>query len=116
MSEDVDVATILSQYLEYAVKSAKGNVITFSAGSILKTWCKRFSRCRSSPHIRFRLSKMLKKLALCGLLQAFTRYRYRLTRESSLWKAAEAGNVAELLKSVNCYAFTDVRSIVAERK
>jgi len=102
-SAEPEPLEVLAWYLERAVQGAKGSAVTFSASSVVRAWLK-WQKCDKAPErLRHRLSKLLARLATCGLLQAYTRYRYRLVRESPLWTAAREGRARELLSRANCY-------------
>jgi len=98
MDCELDVISILAQYLERIVKGAKGSVITFSTSTVINMWGRWFNHGRAPVHLRRKLSRLLNELAARGLLERYTCYRYRLVKGSVLWIAAERGNVREYLK------------------
>jgi len=102
MNNDYDIVDIFAQYLERAVQGARGNVITFSSSTVIHMWGKWFNHGRAPMHLLYKMSRLLSMLASCNLLRR-RKYKYQLERGSSLWDAAERGNVREYLKRVSCY-------------
>jgi len=102
MDNRQNIIDILVQYLERAVKGAKGNVITFSPSTVLYMWAKWFNYGRAPLYLLYKMSRLLSKLASCGLLRRYKQYRYQIERGSSLWDAAERSHLREYLERIEC--------------
>lgn len=103
MNNDYDVVDVFVQYLERAVRSARGNVITFSSSTVIYMWGKWYNYGRAPMHLLYKMSRFLSRLASCNLLQRYRLYRYQLRRGSPLWDVAERGTLREYLERANCY-------------
>jgi len=99
--DEFDVIDVFAQYLERLVKSARGNVVTFSASTIVNMWGRWFNYGRAPACLLHKMSRLLSRLASCNLLRR-RKYRYQLERGTPLWDAAEGGKLKEYLTRVKC--------------
>jgi len=102
MCDEFDVVDVFAQYLERLVQNARGNVVTFSASTIISMWGKWFNHGRAPTCLLHKMSRLLSRLASCNLLQR-RKYKYQLERGTPLWDAAEKGKLKDYLRRVNCY-------------
>jgi len=102
MCDEFDVVDVFVQYLERLIQNAKGNVVTFSASTVVNMWSRWFNHGRAPTCLLHKVSRLLSKLASCNLLRR-RKYKYQLERGSPLWDAAERGKLREYLEHANCY-------------